>query len=103
MSDSDASKRGTSPPQIPDHEMLRCIGKGAYGEVWLARNIMGSWRAVKVVYRSSFEDDRPFEREFNGIKKFEPTGEKFDPNLHQAMYEVPDSSLANGTVAKTAL
>ncbi len=38
--------------------------------------------------------------EKHGIKKFEPTGEKFDPNLHQAMYEVPDSSLANGTVAK---
>jgi molecular chaperone GrpE len=38
--------------------------------------------------------------EKHGVKKFEPTGEKFDPNLHQAMYEVPDSSLPNGTVAK---
>jgi molecular chaperone GrpE len=38
--------------------------------------------------------------EKHGIKKFEPTGEKFDPNLHQAMYEVPDSSLPNGMVAK---
>ena len=32
----------------------------------------------------------------HGVKKFEPTGEKFDPNLHQAMYEVPDSSLPSG-------
>ncbi len=38
--------------------------------------------------------------EKHGIKRFEPTGEKFDPNLHQAMYEVPDSSLPNGMVAK---
>jgi molecular chaperone GrpE len=38
--------------------------------------------------------------EKHGVKKFEPTGEKFDPNLHQAMYEVPDSSLPNGTVAQ---
>jgi len=38
--------------------------------------------------------------EKHGVKKFEPTGEKFDPNLHQAMYEVPDSSLPNGTVAR---
>jgi molecular chaperone GrpE len=38
--------------------------------------------------------------EKHGVKKFEPTGEKFDPNLHQAMYEVPDPSLPNGTVAK---
>jgi molecular chaperone GrpE len=38
--------------------------------------------------------------EKHGVKKFEPTGEKFDPNLHQAMYEVPDASLPNGTIAK---
>jgi molecular chaperone GrpE len=38
--------------------------------------------------------------EKHGVKKFEPTGEKFDPNLHQAMYEVPDPSLPNGTIAQ---
>jgi molecular chaperone GrpE len=38
--------------------------------------------------------------EKHGVKKFEPKGEKFDPNLHQAMYEVPDPSLPNGTVAQ---
>jgi len=36
----------------------------------------------------------------NGVKKFEPKGEKFDPNLHQAMYEVTDPSLPAGTVAQ---
>src|ERR687888_2810364 len=28
--------------------------------------------------------------EKHGVKKFDPLGEKFDPNLHQAMYQVPD-------------
>jgi molecular chaperone GrpE len=37
--------------------------------------------------------------EKHGVKKFEPLGEKFDPNLHQAMYEVPDPSRPAGTVA----
>jgi len=36
----------------------------------------------------------------NGVKKFDPTGEKFDPNLQQAMYEVPDSSVPAGTVVQ---
>lgn len=59
-------------PSIPDHEVLRKIGGGAYGEVWLARGVTGALRGVKVVWREDFEDERGFEREFEGILKFEP-------------------------------
>jgi serine/threonine protein kinase len=59
-------------PAIPDHQLLRKIGGGSYGEVWLARNALGTYRAVKIVYRTNFDHDRPFEREFAGIQKFEP-------------------------------
>ncbi|HZS62918.1 MAG TPA: nucleotide exchange factor GrpE [Xanthobacteraceae bacterium] len=38
--------------------------------------------------------------ERNGVRRFDPSGEKFDPNLHQAMYEVQDDSLPAGTVAQ---
>jgi molecular chaperone GrpE len=38
--------------------------------------------------------------EKNGIRKIEPMGEKFDPNLHQAMYEIPDPSVPSGTVVQ---
>jgi molecular chaperone GrpE len=38
--------------------------------------------------------------EKHGVKKFEPQGERFDPNLHQAMYEVADPSVPAGTVAQ---
>ena len=38
--------------------------------------------------------------EKNGVKKFDPAGEKFDPNFQQAMYEVPDPSVPPGTVVQ---
>jgi eukaryotic-like serine/threonine-protein kinase len=59
-------------PVVPDHEVLRKIGGGSYGEVWLARAVTGALRAVKIVYREDFDDERGFEREFEGILKFEP-------------------------------
>jgi CHASE2 domain-containing sensor protein len=59
-------------PEIPDHTILRSVGKGAYGEVWLARNAIGTFHAVKIVYRDSFESADPYEREFRGIQKFMP-------------------------------
>jgi len=38
--------------------------------------------------------------EKNGVRKFTPEGEKFDPNLHQAMYEVPNADVPAGHVAQ---
>jgi len=35
-----------------------------------------------------------------GVTKFSPQGEKFDPNVHQAMYEVQDSDVPAGHVAQ---
>jgi len=61
-----------SGPAVPDYELLRKIGCGAYGEVWLARSkATGALRAAKIVWRHTFEDERPFQREFEGIQKFE--------------------------------
>ena len=38
--------------------------------------------------------------EKNGVKKFSPQGEKFDPNVHQAMYELPTPDQPPGQVAQ---
>jgi molecular chaperone GrpE len=38
--------------------------------------------------------------ERHGVKKLDPQGQKFDPNLHQAMFEVPNPDVANGTVVQ---
>ena len=70
-------------PDIADHELVRIIGCGGYGQVWLARSVTGTCRAVKVVYRSSFDSDRPYEREFAGIQRFEPIS-----RLHESQVDV---------------
>jgi len=36
--------------------------------------------------------------ERHGVKKLEPEGQKFDPNVHQAMFEIPNAEVPNGTV-----
>lgn len=57
-------------PTIPEYELIRRIGRGGYGDVWLARGLTGILRAIKVVWRERFSDGEPFEREFNGLKEF---------------------------------
>lgn len=38
--------------------------------------------------------------EKNGVRKLEPDGQKFDPNFHQAMFEVPNTEVPNNTVVQ---
>ena len=75
------SGRSEESLRIPDHELIRCIGAGAFGEVWLASptSLPGTFRAVKVVRRNSLEGEG-FDREFNGIQRFEPIS-RSHPNL----------------------
>ncbi len=83
-----STPQGSTPPlpappgtEVPDHKLLRVIGRGAYGEVWLAQHkTLGTLRAVKIVRRDSFGDERPFQREFDGLQKYEPIS-RGHPNL----------------------
>lgn len=38
--------------------------------------------------------------ERHGVKRLDPQGQKFDPHLHQAMFEVPNADVPNGTVVQ---
>lgn len=73
------SGRGRNEPNthrddilIPDYTLLKRIGSGAYGEVWLAQSVTGALRAVKIVWREDFDLTKTFHREFLGIQQFEP-------------------------------
>jgi len=66
------------PPDAPGYELFNPpFGGGAYGKVWLARNTSGQWRALKAVYLANFDQNPdPYEREFNGIKRYQPVSDQ---------------------------
>jgi len=74
--------RASQAKDIPDHTLLRCIGRGGYGEVWLARDAIGGFHAVKIIYRKTFPRPEPFEREFRGIQTFAPMSRSHPGLVH---------------------
>jgi hypothetical protein len=76
------TQRAKCSAVVPDHELLRCVGKGAYGEVWLARNAIGTYHAVKIVYRYDFSTTDSYAREFKGIQKYMPVSLKHPGLVH---------------------
>ncbi len=90
--------------------MVRPIGRGSYGEIWLARSLTGAWRAVKIVDRARFDDERAFEREFEGMARFEPVsrehegfvdilhvGRSDDGGFFYYVMELADDAVRRGT------
>jgi serine/threonine protein kinase len=65
-------------PDAPEYELLTPhIGKGGFGKVWIARNAIGQWQALKAVYASNFGENRqPYEAEFKGLQRYKPVSEK---------------------------
>ena len=63
-----------SHPEAPDYEFFGGpFGEGAFGKVWVVRNSIGQFQALKTVYQSKFgHETKPYEMEFKGIKRFKP-------------------------------
>lgn len=57
-------------------------------------------REGNAIYEGVAATERELLRTFenNGIKKIDPEGQKFDPNLHEVMFEMPSADKEPGTV-----
>lgn len=78
-----AAEMDLAPPPIPEHELIRRIGGGSSGQVWLARSLLGTYRAVKIVRKEAFRREQAFDREYNGLLKFEPVS-----RLHDGLVDI---------------
>ena len=65
-----------------------------------ARNEAGGPLAAFVEGIELTERDLLKTLERHGVKKLEPEGQKFDPNVHQAMFELPNPDVPSGTVVQ---
>src|SRR5687768_11570016 len=66
---------GPRGPSISDYQLLRIIGEGSFGEVWLASHLpTQTYRAIKLLNKSSAN----LERELAGLHNYARIAEKHD-------------------------
>jgi WD40 repeat protein/serine/threonine protein kinase len=82
MLTQDPTEESSVSFQVPDHVLLRQIGRGSYGDVWLGRSVLGTYRAIKIIQRSRFDRASPFDRELEGIRRFEPISRTDEGFVH---------------------
>ena len=65
-------------PNTPGYQLFDPpFGQGTYGKVWVALRADGQWRALKAVHLARFNcDAAPYEREFKGVRRYQPISDK---------------------------
>jgi serine/threonine protein kinase len=61
-----------APPEVPDFDLIRPVGRGGFGEVWLATNrTTGQLRAVKIIPLPQAGEADPAAREITSLTRLE--------------------------------
>jgi serine/threonine protein kinase len=59
-------------PNIPDFRLIKPIGEGGVGEIWLGLDLLENYRAIKIIRQSQFKRLKDYQAEFHGIRKYAP-------------------------------
>ena len=81
--DGDARPGGEQvPPEVPDFDLIRPVGRGGFGEVWLATNrTTGQLRAIKIIPLRQPGQADPAAREIASLTRLEANLGRQHPNL----------------------
>ena len=66
------------PPPIPDYELILLIGEGGFGEIWMGRDALGLYRAIKVIRYSEGKSLESYQAEYHGITHYAPFSRKYE-------------------------
>ena len=86
----------SSPLQIPGYTVLFPIGRGAYGEVFLAEDSAGRRVALKMVTPRGELSDKMLQRELGGLKRFLTVAESspYLVRIHELIEDLPSGGFA---------
>ncbi|XP_012461217.1 grpE protein homolog 2, mitochondrial [Gossypium raimondii] len=75
--------------------------KGSFSKIDESNDTAGAVPLLKTLLEGVEMTEKQLAEVFRkyGVKKFDPTNEPFDPNMHNAVFQVPDNSKPPGTVA----
>ena len=59
------------PPNIPNYKLIKLIGEGSFGQVWVAMDATDSPCAIKIIYKKKSKKAL-FWKEFEGVKNYLP-------------------------------
>ncbi len=63
---------------IPDYDLIKLIGEGGFGQIWMARDALGLYRAIKIIRYDDSKSPESYEAEQNGIRHYAPYSRKYD-------------------------
>ena len=63
---------------IPDYDLIKLIGEGGFGQIWMARDALGLYRAIKIIRYDKSKSLESYEAEQNGIRHYAPYSRKYD-------------------------
>lgn len=66
------------PPPIPDYELILLIGEGGFGQIWMGRDVLGLYRAIKVIRYSESSSLESYQAEYHGIAHYAPYSRRYD-------------------------